>query len=120
MPFLAASRTIGQTPEPTVVVHIGEIALASPGHVLRVALVDWGNDFGFGIDIRVHITEAAHERRRAAQARAAMTGRALKGRLTSGYTGPTKQGVLLQPSDADRLSELLAEAVVRAEAIQPR
>jgi hypothetical protein len=41
----------------------------------------------------------------------------LKGQLTSGYTGPTKQGVLLQPSDADQLSELLAEAVVRAEAI---
>lgn len=56
--------------------------------VLRVALVDWGNDFGYGIDIRVHITEAAHECRRAAQARAAMSGRALKGQLTSGYTGP--------------------------------
>jgi hypothetical protein len=33
--------------------------------------------------------------------------------LTSGYTGPTKQGVLPQPTDADQLSELLAEAVVR-------
>ena len=43
-----------------------------------------------------------------------MSGRALKGQLTSGYTGPTKQGVLLQPSDADQLSELLAEAVVKA------
>jgi hypothetical protein len=46
-----------------------------------------------------------------------MSGRALKGQLTSGYTGPTKQGVHLQPSDAEQLSELLAEAVVKAEAL---
>ena len=107
--------TRGPSPVP-----IGEIALAKRGRVLRAALVDWDNDFGFGIDVRILITEAAHERRRAAQARAAMRGRALKGQLTSGYTGPTRQGVLLQPSDTDQLSELLAEAVVRAEAIQPR
>jgi hypothetical protein len=81
--------------------------------ILRVALVDWGNDFGFGIDVRVHITEAAHGRRRAAQVRTAMSGRALKGQLTSGYTCPTKQGVLLQPSDADQLSELLTLAVLK-------
>ena len=45
-----------------------------------------------------------------------MSGRALKGQLTSGYTGPTKQGVLFQLSDADELRELLAEAVAKAEA----
>jgi hypothetical protein len=38
-----------------------------------------------------------------------MSGRSLKGQLTSGYTGPTKRGVLLQPTDADQLSEMLAE-----------
>jgi hypothetical protein len=83
-------------------------------------LVDWANDFGHGIDVRVHITEAVHERRRAAQVKAAMSGRKLEGQLTSSSTGPTKQGVLLQPSDADRLGELLAEAVIRAEAITAR
>jgi hypothetical protein len=49
-----------------------------------------------------------------------MSGRKLEGQLTSGSTGPTKQGVLLQPSDADRLGELLAEAVIGAEAITAR
>jgi hypothetical protein len=44
-----------------------------------------------------------------------MSGRKLEGQLTTGYTGPTKQGLLLQPIDADQLSELIAEAVVRAE-----
>jgi hypothetical protein len=106
-------------PEPTVVVEIGEIPLPSRGHILRVALVDWGNEFGIGIDVRVFVTDAAHDRRREARARAAVSGRRWKGAHHGRefFTGPTKQGVLLQPSDADQLSELLAEAVVRAEAI---
>jgi len=71
---LLLAEQSGRMPEPTVVIEIGEIGLPSRGHVLRVALIDWGKDFGFGIDVRIHITEAAHERRKAAQARAAMSG----------------------------------------------
>jgi hypothetical protein len=105
---------------PTIVEVIGEVELPKRGRVLRVALVDRGNDFGIGIGVRVFVTEAAHERRRAAQSRAAINGRRFNGSRTSGFVGPTKQGVFLQPSNADEVSELLAEAVVRAEAIQPR
>jgi hypothetical protein len=114
--FLAARRTVGRGPEPTVLAQIGEIALPKRGRVLRVALVDWGNDFGIGVDVRVFVTDAAHERRRVAQGRAAISGRRFNGSHRSGFVGPTKQGVLLQPGDADELSELLAEAVVKVEA----
>jgi hypothetical protein len=49
-------------PEPRVVAQIGALALPSRGHVLRVASVDWGNDFGVGIDGRVLVADAAHDR----------------------------------------------------------
>ena len=55
---------------PTIVEVIGEVELPKRGRVLRIALVDWGNDFGIGVDVRVFVTDAAHERRRAAQSRA--------------------------------------------------
>jgi hypothetical protein len=99
-----------------VVEVIGEVELAKRGRVLRIALVDWGNDFGIGVDVRVFVTEAAHDRRRAAQGRAALSGRRFNGSHVGGFVGPTKQGVLVQPSDADVVSELLALAVLRAEA----
>ena len=101
---------------PTIVEAIGDVELAKRGRILRVALVDWGNDFGIGVDVRVFVTDAAHDRRRAAQGRAALSGRRFDGSHVGGFVGPTKQGVLLQPSDADELSELLALAVLRAEA----
>jgi hypothetical protein len=105
--------------EPTVVEIIGEIALPKRGTVLRVALVDYGNDFGVGIDARVFVTDAAHDRKREARARAATSGRRWKGAHDGRefFTGPTRQGLLLQPSAADELSELLALAALRAEAM---
>jgi hypothetical protein len=119
LPFLAARRTIGRMPEPTVVVQIGEVPLPSRGHVLHVALVDWGNDFGVGIDVRVFVTDAAHDRKREARARAAISGRRWRGAHDSRefFTGPTRRGLLLQPGAAEELAELLALAVVKAEAI---
>jgi hypothetical protein len=50
---------------PSIVEVIGEVELAKRGRVLRVALVDWGNDFGIRIDVRVFVTDAAHDRGRA-------------------------------------------------------
>jgi hypothetical protein len=47
----------------------------------------------------------------------ARTGRAFRGRRNGRYSGPTKQGILMQPGDADELSELLALAVVKIESI---
>jgi hypothetical protein len=44
---------------PSIVEVIGEIEPAKRGRVLRVALVDWGNDLGIGIDVRVFVTDAA-------------------------------------------------------------
>jgi hypothetical protein len=106
-------------PEPAVVEIIGQIELPKRGHIVHVALVDWSNDFGIGIDVRTFVTDARWDKVRAARARAALNGRRFEGahderRL---YTGPTKQGILLQPSDADELTELLARAVLKVEAL---
>jgi hypothetical protein len=71
---------------PTIVEVIGEVELAKRGRVLRVALVDWGNDFGDRcVDVRVFVTDAALGRSRAAQLKTARTGRA--------FRGPTRQGM---------------------------
>jgi hypothetical protein len=85
--------------------------------VLRVALVDRGNDFGIGIDVRVFVTDAAHDRSRAVKLKTARNGRAFRGRRNGRYTGPTKQGILMRPGDADEPSELLALAGVKVESI---
>jgi hypothetical protein len=94
---------------PTIVEVIGEVELAKRGRVLGVALVDWGTTSGIGVDVRVFVTDAALGRSRAAQLKTARTGRA--------FRGPTRQGILMQPGDADELSEPLALAGVKVESI---
>jgi hypothetical protein len=53
---------------------------------------------------------------RAAQSRAALNGRRFNGEHDERrfYVGPTRQGVLLQPGAAAELSDLLAEAAMKA------
>jgi hypothetical protein len=68
-----------------------------------------GTTSGIGVDVRVFVTDAALGRSRAAQLKTARTGRA--------FRGPTRQGILMQPGDADELSEPLALAGVKVESI---
>jgi hypothetical protein len=84
---------------------------------LRVALLDYGNEFGVGIDARVFVTDAAHDRKREARARAAVAGRRWKGSPRPYFVGPTRRGLLLQPSAADQLGELLQLAALKAEEV---
>jgi hypothetical protein len=53
---------------------------------------------------------------RAAQAKQAQTGREIKGPLQT-YVGPLRKGWRLSPLVAEELAELLAFAVVKAEAV---
>jgi hypothetical protein len=80
--------------------------------------LDYANDFGTGVDVRVFVTDERYDRIRAARARVALSGRRFNGshRDTDFYVGPTRQGVLLQPGAAAVLADLLARAFVEAEA----
>jgi hypothetical protein len=55
---------------------------------------------------------------REAQARAALTGRKIRGPTRAHqFTGPLRKGWWLQPHAAEELAELMALAVVKAKAI---
>jgi hypothetical protein len=67
--------------------------------------------------VRVFVTDAAHDRKRAARARAAISGRRFEGshRESDYFTGPTRQGVLLQSARCVELADLLVAAAALAE-----
>jgi hypothetical protein len=67
--------------------------------------------------VRIFVTDGPRSQLGRAVEEGARTGRAFRGRRNGRYTGPTKQGILGQPGDADELSEPLAFAVVKVESI---
>jgi hypothetical protein len=72
----------------------------------------------FGVDVREFVEPAYWDRINAARARAASSGRALRGPAhQEQYVGPMRKGWRLGPSAAEDLAELLALAVVKAESI---
>jgi hypothetical protein len=106
------------TPTFDVLEDVGVVQLPRTGREIRVRIVDAPDGTGPKIDVREFMTPAYWDRLNEARGRAALAGRKLRGPARSEqYSGPLKRGWWLEPHSADDLSELLALAVVEAEAL---
>jgi hypothetical protein len=106
------------TPKFDVLEDVGVVQLLRTGREIRVRIVAAPDGTGPRIDVREFMTDEFWHRVRDAQARAAATGRKIRGPTRpQQFTGPTRRGFWLQPFAADELGELLALAVVKAEAL---
>ena len=94
---------------------VGDIQLPKTGRIIRVRIMP-DPEHGPGVDVREFLTEDRWTKLRASQARAALTGRQIKGPLRP-YVGPLRKGWRLSPFVADELSELLALAVAKAKSL---
>jgi hypothetical protein len=106
------------TPRFDVLEEVGVVQLPRTGRIIRVRVMDSPDETGPVVDVREWMLDSFWDRVRAAQSRAAATGRKLKGPMPAQqYTGPLRRGWWLQPSAAEGLADLLARAVVAAEMI---
>jgi hypothetical protein len=97
--------------------HARRSAASALGRIIRVRIMP-DSEHGPGVDLREWVTEERWARTRAARAKAALTGRQIKGPLRpEQYVGPLRKGWRLGPGAAEELADLLALAVVKAEAI---
>jgi NAD(P)H-flavin reductase len=115
---------------PFALAHLPTVELAEPGQfhqlrlpqtgrIIKVRVMDTPDGTGPTIDVREFMLDEFWHRIREAQARAAMTGRKIKGPTRAQqFMGPLRKGWWLQAHTAEELSELMAEAVVRTESIQ--
>jgi len=103
------------TPTFDVLEEVGVVQLPRIGTAIRVRVMD--TERGPAVDVREWWTDDRWTKIRDARARAAATGRRWRGPTGELYTGPLRRGWWLQPHTADELAELLALAVVKAEAV---
>jgi hypothetical protein len=105
------------TPRFDVLAEIGVVRLTRTGRIIKVRVMDSPDGTGSVVDCREWMLDEFWDRVRAAQGRAAMTGRKIKGPMPAQqYTGPLRRGWWMQPSAAEQLSDLLARGVIAAEA----
>jgi hypothetical protein len=96
---------------------IGDLELPRKGRIIRVRVLP-DAEHGPGVDLREFILPSYWDRVNNARARAVAKGRASKGPIhPQQYVGPMKKGWRLAPFKAEELAELLALAVVKAEAL---
>jgi hypothetical protein len=97
--------------------HVGDIQLPKTGRIVRVRVMP-DPEHGPGVDTREFVLPSYWDRINDARARAALSGRALRGPThAEQYVGPLRKGWRLGPGAAEELAELLALAVVKAESI---
>jgi hypothetical protein len=107
------------TPMFDVLEDVGAVQLPRTGREIRVRIMDAPDGTGPRIDVREYMTPPYWDRLNDARGQAAVSGRKLRGPARSEqYTGPLKRGWWLERHTADALSELLALARVRAEALK--
>jgi hypothetical protein len=106
------------TPRFDVLEEVGVVKLPRTGRIIKVRVMGAPDGTGPAIDVREFMLDEFWLRIREAQARAALTGKKIKGPTRAQQlTGPLRKGWWLQPHAAEELAELLALGVVNAEAI---
>jgi hypothetical protein len=106
------------TPSFDLLEEVGVVGLTRTGRIIKVRVTDAPDGTAAAIDVREFMLEEFWHRNREAQARAALTGRKISGPTRAQQvTGPLRRGWWLQPHTAEALAELLALAVVKAEAV---
>jgi hypothetical protein len=112
------SLTDFTTPRYDVLEDVGAVELQRTGRIIKVRVMDAPGGTGPAIDVREFMLDEFWHRIREAQARAALSGGKIKGPTRAQqFTGPLRKGWWLQAHAAEELAELLALAVVKAEAI---